>query len=555
METIQSNIVNIFDNTIYFGELVINQGRIFQIKRLGESRPDNPFLVPGFVDAHVHIESSMLTPSQFGRLAVTHGTIATVSDPHEIANVLGVEGVKYMIEDGKRIPFKFCFGAPSCVPATTFETAGAIIDSQGINELLQLSDVGYLAEMMNFPGAIHGDEEVLKKIDFAERYNKPVDGHAPGLRGEEAVKYFQRNITTDHECFEYEEAKEKLELGVKILIREGSAAKNFDDLIPLAGSYANQMMFCSDDKHPDDLVAGHINKLVSRAVKGGLNVFKALRMASLNPVRHYNLDMGLVREGEPADFVLVNNLEDFQVVSTYIDGVKVAEKGISLLPNLESPVINNFKAQKIKPQDLIVRMPEGTTNIKVIKALNGQLVTRSFVHLPIMVNRIVEIDDTLDILKLVVYNRYENKPPAVAFIQGFGLTEGAIASSVAHDSHNIIAVGVDDVAIADAINLVIRENGGVSAVSNQKMGVLPLPIAGLMSNKDAYQVAEDYTQIDKFSKEVLGSRLKSPFMSLSFMALLVIPSLKLSDQGLFDGNTFSFTDMFEYPETTLKKEI
>ncbi|NBA86257.1 adenine deaminase [Emticicia sp. CRIBPO] len=555
METIQSNIVNIFDNTIYFGELVINQGRIFQIKRLGESRPDTPFLVPGFVDAHVHIESSMLTPSQFGRLAVTHGTIATVSDPHEIANVLGVEGVKYMIEDGKRIPFKFCFGAPSCVPATTFETAGAIIDSQGINELLQLSDVGYLAEMMNFPGAIHGDEEVLKKIDFAERYNKPVDGHAPGLRGEEAVKYFQRNITTDHECFEYEEAKEKLELGVKILIREGSAAKNFDDLIPLAGSYANQMMFCSDDKHPDDLVAGHINKLVSRAVKGGLNVFKALRMASLNPVRHYNLDMGLVREGEPADFVLVNNLEDFQVVSTYIDGVKVAEKGISLLPNLESPVINNFKAQKIKPQDLIVRMPEGTTNIKVIKALNGQLVTRSFVHLPIMVNRIVEIDDTLDILKLVVYNRYENKPPAVAFIQGFGLTEGAIASSVAHDSHNIIAVGVDDVAIADAINLVIRENGGVSAVSNQKMGVLPLPIAGLMSNKDAYQVAEDYTQIDKFSKEVLGSRLKSPFMSLSFMALLVIPSLKLSDQGLFDGNTFSFTDMFEYPETTLKKEI
>jgi adenine deaminase len=555
METIQSNIVNIFDNTIYFGELVINQGRIFQIKRLGETRPDTSFLVPGFVDAHVHIESSMLTPSQFGRLAVTHGTIATVSDPHEIANVLGTEGVKYMIEDGKRIPFKFCFGAPSCVPATTFETAGAIIDSQGINELLQLSDVGYLAEMMNFPGAINGDEEVLKKIDFAERYNKPVDGHAPGLRGEEAVKYFQRNITTDHECFEYEEAKEKLELGVKILIREGSAAKNFDDLIPLAGSYANQMMFCSDDKHPDDLVAGHINKLVSRAVKGGLNVFKALRMASLNPVRHYNLDMGLVREGEPADFVLVNNLEDFQVVSTYIDGVKVAEKGISLLPNLESPVINNFKAEKIKPQDLIVRMPEGTTNIKVIKALNGQLVTRSFVHLPIMVNRIVEIDDTLDILKLVVYNRYENKPPAVAFIQGFGLTEGAIASSVAHDSHNIIAVGVDDMAIADAINLVIRESGGISAVSNQKMGVLPLPIAGLMSNKDAYQVAEDYTQIDKFSKEVLGSRLKSPFMSLSFMALLVIPSLKLSDQGLFDGNTFSFTDMFEYPETALKKEI
>ncbi len=545
METIQSNIVNIFDNTIYFGELIINEGRIFQIKKLGEARTDVSYLIPGFVDAHVHIESSMLTPSQFGRVAVTHGTIASVSDPHEIANVLGTEGVKYMIEDGKRIPFRFCFGVPSCVPATTFETAGAVIDVAGVEELLALPETGYLAEMMNFPGVIHGNEEVLDKIEIAKSFNKPVDGHAPGLRGEDAQRYFSAGISTDHECFEYDEAKEKLQLGVKILIREGSAAKNFEELIPLAEEFAQMMMFCSDDKHPDDLVAGHINQLVSRAVKSGIGVFKALRMASLNPVRHYNLDMGLVREGDPADFLLVKDLEGFQVLSTYIEGVKVAERGISLLPNLESPVVNHFKAEKIRSQDLAVKIPEGVKNIRVIKALNGQLITRSFIHQPILVNRTVEVDDTLDILKLVVYNRYENAPPAIAFIQGFGLTEGAIASSVAHDSHNIIAVGVDDVAIADAINLIVREKGGISAVSNTKMGVLPLPIAGLMSNKDAYQVAEDYTQIDRFAKEVLGSSLKSPFMTLSFMALLVIPSLKLSDKGLFDGQVFDFTTLHE----------
>ncbi len=543
MKKYEGNIVNIFDNSIFFGVISVFEGRIFNIVRTKEEIPDAPYFLPGFVDAHVHIESSMLVPSQFGKIAVVHGTVGTVSDPHEIANVLGTKGVEFMIENGEKIPFKFCFGAPSCVPATEFETAGAIVSVDDIEYLMANPKIGYLAEMMNFPGVIYENEEVLAKLAIAKKYHKPIDGHAPGLRGEQSQKYFSYGITTDHECFSYDEAKEKLEMGVKVLIREGSAAKNFNDLISLANEYSAQMMFCSDDKHPDDLVEGHINLLVKRAVESGVNVFKALRMASLNPVRHYDLNIGLLREGEPADFIEVNNLQDFKVLATYIDGNLVASKGVTLIQDVKAVKVNNFSAKAIKAEDLNIEIPKDSKSIKTIKVNDGQLITDSFLF--DLAQRDADFLTTNDILKLVVYNRYKEDQPKLAFINGFGIKNGAIASSVAHDSHNIIAVGTSDEDIEQAINLIVREKGGISVVADEKMGVLPLPIAGLMSDKDGYEVAKDYTQIDEFAKSQLNCTLKSPFMSLSFMALLVIPSLKLSDKGLFDGNTFEFTDIFE----------
>ena len=501
--------------------------------------------MPGFVDAHVHIESSMLTPSSFGRLALCHGTVGSVSDPHEIANVLGIEGVKYMIEDAKHTPFKVSFGAPSCVPATSFESAGAVIDSVGIEELFGLPEISYLAEMMNFPGVIYQDAEVLKKLDIAKKLGKPIDGHAPGLKGEDAKKYFKQGISTDHECFALDEAEEKLNLGVKILIREGTAAKNFEALIPLAKDWSHQMMFCSDDKHPDDLIKGHINQLVVRAIKSGVETFNALRMASMNPVKHYSLPIGLMLEGDSADFIRVQDLKEFKVLETYINGEIVAENGMSKLEEFQSLVLNNFKAENVKSEDLKTLVVDFEKKLNVIKVNEGQLVTDWIKRFPKLEGKEVVSDTVQDVLKLVVYNRYNKSEASIAFIHGFGLKIGAIASSVAHDSHNIIAVGVDDESIADAINLIIREKGGVSAVGDEKMGVLGLPIAGLMSNKKPEEVALDYEQIDGFAKSVLGSTLKAPFMSLSFMALLVIPSLKLSDKGLFDGQKFEFINLFE----------
>ncbi len=517
-------------------------GRIDSIVDLKGMSPDPslPFACPGFIDAHVHIESSMLVPSEFARLAVVHGTVGTISDPHEIANVNGMEGVRFMIENGKQVPFKFNFGAPSCVPATEFETAGDVLNSDKVDELLASPDILYLSEMMNFPGAIAGDSEVLKKIESARSRGLPVDGHAPGLTGEGLKTYINRGISTDHECFTIEEAREKLSLGMKVIIREGSAAKNFEALIPLVDEYADQLMFCSDDKHPDSLVEGHINQLCARAVAKGYDVFQLLQAACINPVKHYNLQIGLMNVGDPADFILLNNLKDFNVIATYIDGQLVAEQGHSLIQtnHIAIPNINKFVIDAIDSQDLLMpARPEYTH--PVIGCIDGQLITEKLQMTPKRVNEYWESDVERDVIKIVVVNRYTKAPIAKSFIHRFGLKSGAIASSVAHDSHNIVAVGVDDESLCRAINLVIAQKGGISCVGNNRASVLGLPIAGLMSAADGYRVAAEYTAIDLHAKE-LGSTLGSPFMSLSFMALLVIPHVKLSDKGLFDGNRFSF---------------
>ena len=539
---IKGNLVDALARNMQPVEIQLKDQKIRSIVPLDGPVPDLtlPFILPGFIDAHVHIESSMLIPSAFAALAVTHGTVATVSDPHEIANVCGMEGVKFMIENGRQVPFKFYFGAPSCVPATVFETAGDSLDADQVRTLLEMDEVKYLSEMMNFPGAIAGDPEVMAKINAAKALGKPVDGHAPGLRGEALKAYVDRGISTDHECFTLEEALEKISLGMKVIIREGSAAKNFEALHPLIERYPDMIMFCSDDKHPDSLVAGHINQLCARAVGEGHDVFHVIQAACINPVLHYKLEVGLLREGDPGDLVLVDNLRDFTVLATYINGRKVAEKGTSLIDisNISIEPINRFGIGEINKEALMLPVSGNYTN-PVIGCKDGQLITDKLELSPINKEETWQSDIQKDVLKIVVVNRYHHAPVTVAFVHAFGLKEGAIASSVAHDSHNIVAVGVDDVSLCKAINLVIQARGGVSCVGNEKEHVLPLPIGGLMSADDGRVVAEAYTAIDLAAK-ALGSTLSAPFMSLSFMALLVIPHVKLSDKGLFDGDRFQF---------------
>ncbi|MCU0394774.1 MAG: adenine deaminase [Chitinophagaceae bacterium] len=547
--TVSGNLVDLPSRTIFPAHISFENGIITAIDKTGDAPlPGQPYITPGFVDAHVHIESSMLIPSEFARLAVVHGTVATVSDPHEIANVNGLEGVEYMIENGKQVPFKFSFGAPSCVPATVFETAGATLDAAAVTALLQRPEVRYLSEMMNFPGVLHKDPEVMQKIAAAHAAGKPVDGHAPGLRGDAAQQYIDAGISTDHECFTAEEALDKLQRGMKILIREGSAARNFEALIGLLPEWYEQLMFCSDDKHPDSLVLGHINQLCARAVAKGMDVFQVLQVACVNPVLHYKLPVGLLRIGDPADFLLLENLTEFKVQETWIDGQKVAAHGRSMLASVPWHSINQFDCQPIRVEDLSYPVnkwgdEENFEQVYVIEALDGQLITNKLVK---PITDLVVKEGALhasvpnDILKLVVVNRYNAAPIAKSFIRNFGLKKGALASSVAHDSHNIVAVGVDDESLCRAINLVIDATGGIAATDGWTDQAMALPVAGLMTNQDGYQVAARYEQIDRFTKEVLGSTLGSPFMTLSFMALLVIPHLKLSDKGLFDGDSFSF---------------
>jgi len=534
---VQGQIVDIENRRIYSGEIRVENGKITSI--IEKNHDIKSFILPGFIDSHIHIESSMLVPSEFAKIAVLHGTVATISDPHEIANVLGATGVYYMIENGKKVPLKFHFGAPSCVPATQFETAGAIIDSDGIKELMASPDIYYLAEMMNYPGVLFDDAEVLKKMEWAKYFNKPVDGHAPGLRGERIKKYISAGISTDHECFTFEEAEEKLALGMKILIREGSAAKNFEALIDLLSENYKNMMFCSDDKHPDDLIVGHINLLCARAVAKGIDVFKILQAACLNPVHHYKMQVGLLKENDPADFIVVEDLVDFKVRQTYINGELVAQEGESFVQHIPFETPNNFDIAAKQISDFAV-LGSGS-KIRVIEALEGQLITNEIHHKSLIVEGKIVSDTENDILKMAVVNRYENMPPAIAFIKNFGLKKGAIASSVAHDCHNIVVVGTSDEEICKAVNLIIENRGGVCAVNGSESKILPLPVAGIMSDKNGWETGKLYQEIDAMAKE-LGSNLKAPFMTLSFMALLVIPDLKLSDKGLFSGNTFSFVD-------------
>ncbi len=538
-QKISGNLVDIINETIYPATIEIKEGKIVSIKRKEGS--EKHFLIPGFVDAHVHIESSMLPPSEFARFSLKDGVIATVSDPHEIANVLGTAGVEYMLQNAATVPFKFYFGAPSCVPATSFETSGARLGPQEIEHLLSDNRIKYLTEVMNFPGVIQCDPEIMQKIAIAKKLKKKIDGHAPQLRGEDLKKYVIAGIDTDHECVNADEAREKIALGMKVLIREGSAAHDFDALFPLLLECPESCMLCSDDIDPVTLMRGGVNLLVKRAVSRGADLMSILRCSSLIPVQHYGLEVGLLRAGDPADFIEVSDLKDFKVQSAYVNGQSVFKEGKILFPRTIPERINHFTAEKKQMGDFLV--PAHPGRIKVIEAIDGKLLTQEFLAEPLIAGNAVVSDPERDILKITVVNRYQNKPPSVAFIKNFGLKQGAIASSVAHDSHNIVAVGASDEALCKAVNCIIAHRGGLCVVDGQSETILPFPIAGLMSDREGALVAKEYERLQLLAKS-LGCPLHAPFMTLSFMALLVIPQIKLSDLGLFDGKTFQITELF-----------
>ncbi len=541
MHQVKGQLVDLDQRTTYGAVLTIEHQRITAIER-DDHRKRGPFILPGFIDAHVHVESSMLVPTEFAKMAVIHGTVATVSDPHEIANVLGLEGVEYMLENAAQTRLPIYFGAPSCVPATAFETAGAELDVAAVTKLLDRPDIRYLSEMMNYPGVLDGNEAVLAKIAAARARRKPVDGHAPGLRGAEARRYAAAGISTDHECTSIEEARDKLAAGMYIQIREGSAARNFDALIDLLPTHADRLMFCSDDKHPDDLLNGHINTLVAKAVQNGFDLYDLLRVACRNPIGHYGLDVGQLRAGDWADFVLVDDLRAFGVIATYIRGQRVAENGHHNLPPFEVRGPNRFYAHPKSVDDF--RLRAESNRIRVIEVTDGAIVTGSSTTEASVVNGYAVAAPERDLLKIAVVNRYADAPPAIGFVRGFTMQRGAVASSVAHDSHNIVAVGVDDEALCAVVNALIETKGGIAAGRLDRIEVLPLPIAGIMSDQTGPQVAGRYSELNGFARRSLRCRLEAPFMTLSFLALLVIPELKLSDRGLFDGKTFKLVPVF-----------
>ena len=542
---IKGQIIDLFNRTIFSGEIVVEDGHISQIIKLNNA--PNQFILPGLIDSHVHIESSMLIPSRFAEMIVPRGTIAVVSDPHEIANVMGEEGIQFMIDDGKTVPLKFFFGAPSCVPATSFESSGAILNAEATEKLLDNPDIYFLSEMMNYPGVVSGDKDVMAKIDAARKRNMKIDGHAPGLSGEDLQKYISAGISTDHECFSLNEAKEKIALGMKIQIREGSAARNFEALAPLFQTNPESVMLCTDDSHPDEIEkSGHIDRLIKLGLKHEINIFDLLRSATVIPVQHYNLPVGLLRINDPADFIVIDSLENFNILESYINGELVYNnhQGIKFsIPEIKP--INRFRNNIISSDDTIATLPKNKESVKVIEIHDGELVTSKLLWKPdICENRIINSDIPKDILKIVVVNRYENTPPAVGFVKNMGIKQGALASSVAHDSHNLIAIGVDDNSICEALNLLIRHQGGICAVDNNSSLLLELPVAGLMSAQNGKSVSKQYQLLnDKVHN--MGSKLKAPFMALSFLSLLVIPHLKLGDKGLFDVDKFSFTSLFE----------
>ncbi|MDR2926910.1 MAG: adenine deaminase [Cytophagaceae bacterium] len=543
--SIKGQIVDLFERKIYSGELFVNNGIIERIEKLNTA-PQH-FILPGLVDSHVHIESSMLTPSRFAEMVIPRGTVAVVSDPHEIANVTGESGIQFMIDDAKTVPLKCFFGAPPCVPATSFETSGAVLDANAVSRLLNRDDIFFLSEMMNYPGVIYRDSEVMAKIDAALKRNKRIDGHAPCLSSNNLKKYIQAGISADHECSSLPEALEKINLGMKIQVREGSSAQSFNKLSPLFKTHPEALMLCTDDSHPAEIARnGHIDRIIKLGIKLGINIFDLLRSATIIPVQHYNLPVGLMRVGESADFIVVNNLNGFNVIQSFINGKLVYDSTLGITFSLpEIKPINRFRETFLSQFDIEVKLPPNKTSVKVIEVTDGELLTTNYLWKPaVNENKIVNTDTKDDILKIVVVNRYNNAKPVAGFIKNFGLKTGAWASSVAHDSHNIVAVGVDDKSIIEAINLLIKQKGGICAVDNDSTEILELPVAGIMSTSTGKEVSAQYKQLNK-KASTMDTSLKAPFMTLSFMSLLVIPHLKISDKGLFDVDKFEFVELFE----------
>ncbi|MBO5152136.1 MAG: adenine deaminase [Methanobrevibacter sp.] len=562
-------ILDVLTSSVYPARITVEGGIFKQIVPImvdGETKVDvEGLMLPGFIDSHIHIESSALTPAQFAKVAVMHGTTSVVCDPHEIANVSGIDGIEFMIENASTVPFNFYFSAPSCVPATSFETSGAVLNSDEIEYLLQKDEVVALGEMMNFPGVIHGDKEVLKKLELARKYKKPIDGHAPLVSGEDLDKYLEQYIVTDHECSNFQEAIEKKQKGMKIMVRDGSSAKNMEALFDFTeriNYLKNQESFgiipsevlerrihspifdfiVSDDKNSRDLINGHLNLSVKKAVELGIDIIKAIEMVTINPASHYNLDAGAIVTGARADFIIIDNIIDFNILKTYVAGECVydGENVLFDAPDVETE--NRIDAPKKTAQDFDILFDGDECEVNVIECFNGELLTKKATAKLYVDNGKVMPSIYDDVLKISVVERYGHNNVANAFIKGFGLKKGAIASSIAHDSHNIIVIGYNSEDMAEAVNTVIENKGGIAVVSEDFSDSLPLPIAGLMSNEDAFVVAKKLRQLQKMAY-ALGCKMDSPFMTMAFMALLVIPSIKISDKGLFDGDNFEFMDV------------
>ena len=548
MMNLKGHIVDVIRHEIYDGELVIDGETIVEVKHceLPENKKPWPYLMPGFIDSHVHIESSMITPREFGRIAAVHGTIGVIADPHEIGNVLGIEGIDFMIRSGRQVHFNFCFGAPSCVPAVggEIETNGAVLNAKDTEELMARDDIGFLGEMMNYQGVLSGDKEVLAKIDAARRHGKPVDGHAPGLTGRQRDQYASAGITTDHECSTLEEGRSCINAGMKVIIREGSAAKDYELLKELIRESPNMVMLCTDDCHPDDLVRGHINLIVKRALADGFDLWDVLQAACVNAQRHYSQKWGLLQSGDPATFIVVDNLSPhFRVERTFIRGTEVYNYNAKINPhamavedNMDMP--NRFVAEPITADDLNMDFKVGNT-VHVIHASDGSLLTQHDEEL-LSGNPLKDARYPWnEVQKIVVYNRYQpGAKPIIGLVRGFGIKDGAIAGTVAHDCHNIVAIGSNDTYLVSAINRIVEMQGGQVVITPEEMLDIPLPIAGLMSPFSGPETAILTIRIHEMVKQI-GCQMKSPFITMAFMCLPVIPHIKLTDRHLTNTTNMS----------------
>jgi adenine deaminase len=546
-------VIHVFTNEILAGDVAIINGRIAGIGRY-EGREtvdlDGKYLSPGFIEGHIHIESSMLTPAQFGAAVIPHGTTTVICDPHEIGNVCGKTGIRYMLE--KQSPLNLYAMAPSCVPATHMETSGALLSADDIAEILEHPRVLGLAEMMNFPGTVAAAPDVLAKLRVARKRKVPIDGHAPGLGGRDLQAYIASGISSDHECTTLAEAEEKLRAGMAIFIREGSTARNLEELMPLLHSPAAcHCLLVTDDRHADDLVErGHLDYILRRAVHYGASAVIALQMVTINPARHFGLQRtGAIVPGFRADLVVLDDLEQFTADRVYISGQCVAEKGamVTAVPEQSldtlDPVIRS--SVKIDPEVVDLSMPgEEGGLIRVITCTDGQIVTGQQMLEPKVENGMMVSDVERDILKIVVLERHHGSHAmGIGFVQGLGLARGAIGSTVAHDSHNMIVTGTSDASMLRAIRALTDIRGGlVVAGDEQVYDVLPLPVAGLMSTGTAQKVSDCLDGI-RTALEKVGTGVENPFMLLSFLALPVIPELKITDKGLVDVLQFQLVPL------------
>ncbi len=540
---IKGNILNIYTDEIYPGEIEIEKGVIQSIREV--SSFFNEIIVPGFIDSHIHIESSKLTPSRFAEIALKHGTTSVVADPHEIANVMGLEGIEYMLNDARNSPLKFNFAAPSCVPTTEYETAGATIDSNVIDDLLRKDEFVSLGEVMDYNGVIEGKEDLIAKIESAKKHKKPIDGHAPLVTGEDLQKYVKYGIDTDHECTSKREAAEKRRMGVKIMIREGSESHMLEELL-----HSDADFIVSDDICAEDLIDGHIDKLLRKAVSLGMDAFEALKLVTINPAKHYNLNVGSITPGKQADLVFIDNLEDFNVKRVIVDGNTIYKKQKLLYRANPMPVKTTLKITPKTAEDFDVKAQDENHKSATVNVINVEdnTIISSHDTAKLSIDRNTVIPSVFeDILKISVIERYGGNTIANGFVHGFNIKNGAIASSVSHDSHNIIAVGTNSQYIAEATNKIIENKGGLVAMSNKEMIDLPLPIAGLMSDKSANVVSKVSSSLNELVSS-MGCTLSSPYTTLSFLALPVVPSIKITNKGLFDVDANKFIDVIAHED-------